>query len=260
MGTLALHANNILGLFGNLPECLLDLEDTANAFLRARKFYWQQLGVSSMDLKVRSIALDLSAHVRDFALPTTPTDLSNVYPDFVELELNYNNNRRVQVDVVPLEDVINHEGERSLSLYNSPNRIRLAWDAWGEGTLYFFYDPTADIANLTINSDIEFPPQFFDLLEYKAAYNLVSLANSKEARESYREQRQANTFLVQSLTALKQDFATSIAEWQREFDIFRFTGNEERSYERRSDSEIPSNRSANFNDDEFLSAGINHIG
>lgn len=256
MGTLALHANNILGLFGNLPECLLDLEDSANAFLRARKYYWQQLGISSMDLKVTSIALDLSAQVRDFALPTSPTDLSNVYPAFVEMELFNNNARRVPVDVIPLEDVINHESERALSLYNSPNRIRLAWDAWSEGVLFFFYDPTSDIANLTLESDIDFPPAFFELLENKAAYNLVSLANSKEAREAYREQRQPNTFLVQSLTNLKADFAVTIAEWQREFDIWRNTDKSEGSYERRSDVEMTSNRTSNFNDDEFLNAGV----
>ncbi len=240
---LGTHANNILQMF-DLPECLITLEDAANAFLKARKYYWQQLGMSSMDVKV--VSTQISPSSRDYSLDSS---LSDIFPAFVEFQPTDSTARRIPVDIIPLEDVIKHEGERALAIYNG--KLRLAWDCWTEGSLYLFYDPSAEIANLTLDSSIDFPSQFLDMIEYKGAYDLAPLAKSREVREAYTEQRPPDTVFLSVLDDLKSSFAENVMRWEQEFKVWRFSANEERSYERRSDGQVRNYASENIFDNEI---------
>lgn len=215
MANLGTHANNILALFGHLPECMLSMEEAANAFLRTRKFYWQQIGTSAQDMRVRRILLDTTAHEREFELPGGIE--SDAFPAFAEIEVAIESGgERAPVDIVPREALLRREGERALSVFDFPIRARLAWDAWDDGDVYLFYDPSARLEG-DLDTEIVFPYEYLEMIEQKSAYDLAALAMVKEQQESFNMDRPANEGLIRGLGALSQTFAANIQRWEREW-------------------------------------------
>jgi hypothetical protein len=204
---------------GAMPESLIGFEDAMREFMNVRSLELQKLGMATTNITATS--LSLTPTTRDELL--SPVVGAGAQPAFVEAIPSggsTDNGYRRKVEIVPLSVLPTYESSRAISFYGTPMRYRLAWDAWNDTELIFWYDPVEDMTSIQAASDLTFPANFWSFIVKKTALNLVRLAKFKLTitdRSALRAQKQD---IIGALGMFETSLAVQLSEWQEEFRKF----------------------------------------
>lgn len=222
-----------------IPETLLSFEDVKRKFVRVRALAMQQLGFSDTDKTAtfgsftpaaRDGLVDLGLGAREGVLPN--------FVEFLPTGAARNQGHEVKVEIIPARDIPAYEGAFVIAFYGDPLRYRLGFDSWNRGTLYLHYDPVEDWTAIAGTTAPNFPQNFEIMLENKSALLLIDTLRFKMAFKLPEEIADRIQLIDKALDRLQQTKAAELAEWEKEFKLWKNTELNEQPHMRRTNDEI----------------------